>query len=53
MRNLNGLLLLKNILQVIQRRFDYMFSSNTLQEFVTMTEIRTPFSADHFPVPYN
>ena len=26
----------------IQRRLDYMFISNTLQEFVTMTEILTP-----------
>ena len=35
----------------IQRRFDdYMLISNTLQEVVTMTEILTPISTDHFPV---
>ena len=34
----------------IQRRLDYMFISNTLQESVIMTEILTPISTDHFPV---
>ena len=30
----------------IQRRFDYMFISNTLKEFVTMTETMTPTSTN-------
>ena len=30
----------------IQRRLDYMFISKPLQEFVIMTEILTPISAD-------
>ena len=34
----------------IQRRLDYIFISNTLQELITMTEIVTPISTDHFPV---
>ena len=37
----------------IQRRLDYMFISNTLQEFVTMTEILTPISTDHSPVLFS
>ena len=40
----------ENILQVsFQRRLDYMFTSNTLQEFVTMKKILTPVSTDHSP----
>ena len=31
----------------IQRRLDYIFISNTLQELVTTTEILTPISTDH------
>ena len=31
----------------IQSRLDYMLILNTLQEFVTMTEIMTPFLTDH------
>ena len=30
----------------IQRRLDYMFISNTLKEFVTMTETMTPISTN-------
>ena len=30
-----------------------MFISNTLQEFVTMTEILTPISTDHSPVLFS
>ena len=37
----------------IQRRLDQMFISNTLQEFVTMTEILTPISTDHSPVLFS
>ena len=31
----------------IEDRFDYMFISNTFQEFVTMAEILTFISTDH------
>ena len=34
----------------IQRRLDYIFISNTLQELLTTTEILTPISADHSSV---
>ena len=34
----------------IQRRLDYVFISNTLQELVTTTEILAPISTDHCPV---
>ena len=34
----------------IQLRFDYIFISSTLQEFVTIAEILTPVSKDHSPV---
>ena len=34
----------------IQRRLDYIFISNTLQESVIITEILTPISTDHSPV---
>ena len=37
----------------IQRRLDYMFISNTLQEFVTITEILTPISTGHSPVMFS
>ena len=37
----------------IQRRLDYMFIPNTLQEFVTMTEMLTPTSTDHYPVLFS
>ena len=37
----------------IQCRLDYIFISNTLQEFVTMTEILTPISTDHSPVLFS
>ena len=40
----------KDSLGFIQCRLCYMFISNTLQEFVTMTEILTPISTDHAPV---
>ena len=33
----------------IQRRIDYIFISNTLQELVTTTEILTPISTGHCP----
>ena len=34
----------------IQRRLDYIFISNGLQEFVFTTDILTLFSTDHSPV---
>ena len=37
----------------IQRRLDYIFISNTLQELVTTTEILTPISIDHSPVIFS
>ena len=37
----------------IQRRLYYILISNTLQEFVTMTEILAPNSTDHSPVPFS
>ena len=36
-----------------QRRLDYILISNTLQEFVTMTDILTPISTDHSPVLFS
>ena len=43
----------KKFSSLIQRRPDSMFISNTLQEFVTMTEILTPMSTDHLLVPFS
>ena len=43
----------KHYLGFIQRRLDYILISNTLQEFVTMTEILTPVSTDHLPVLFS
>ena len=37
----------------IQRRRNYMFLSNTLQGFATMTEILTHISTDHSPVLFS
>ena len=37
----------------IQRKIDYIFISNTLQELVTTTEILTPISTDHSPVTFS
>ena len=37
----------------IQRRLDYILISNTLQEFVTMTDILTPISTDHSLVTFS
>ena len=37
----------------IQRRLDYIFNSNTIQELVTTTEILTPISTDYSPVPFS
>ena len=37
----------------IQPRLEDMFISNTLQESVTMTEIRIPVSTDHSPVLFS
>ena len=37
----------------IQRRLDYIFISNTLQELVTATEILTPISTDRSPVIFS
>ena len=34
----------------IQRRLDYIFISNGLQEFVSTTDILTPISTDHSPL---
>ena len=36
-----------------QRRFDYVLILNTLQEFVTMTDILTPISMDHSSVLFS
>ena len=38
---------------IIQRRLDYIFVSNTLQELVTTTEILTFISTDHSPVIFS
>ena len=35
---------------MIQRKLDYMFISNSLQEFATMVGILIPISTDHSPV---
>ena len=43
----------KNSSGFIQRRLDYIFALNTLQELVTMTEILTPISTDHSTVPFS
>ena len=43
----------KHSLGFIQYRFDYILISNTLQEFVTMTEILTPISTDNSPVLFS
>ena len=37
----------------IRHRLNYILILNTLQEFVTMTEILTPISADHSPVLFS
>ena len=37
----------------IQGRLDYMFIPNTVQEFVTMTEILNPILTDHSPVVFS
>ena len=37
----------------IQRRLDYILISNTLQEFVTMTDILTPISTDHSSILFS
>ena len=37
----------------IQRRLDYIFISNILQELVTTTEILTPISTDHSPIIFS
>ena len=37
----------------IQRRLDYIFISNTLQNFVTITDIMTPISTDRSPVLFS
>ena len=43
----------QHTLGFIQRRLDYIFISNTLQELVTTTEILTPISTDHSPVIFS
>ena len=43
----------KHSLGFIQRKIDYIFISNTLQELVTTTEILTPISTDHSPVTFS
>ena len=40
----------KHSSSLIQRKLDYMFISNSLQEFATMAEILIPISTDHSPV---
>ena len=37
----------------IQRRLDYILLSNTLQKFVTRTEILTPIPTNHYPVLFS
>ena len=37
----------------IQRRLDYIFISNTLQELVTATNILTPILTDHSPIIFS
>ena len=37
----------------IQLRLDYIFISNALQESVTMADILTPISTDHFLVLFS
>ena len=37
----------------IQRRLDYIFISNTLQNFVAITDIMTPISTDRSPVLFS
>ena len=37
----------------IQRRIDYIFISNGLQEFVSTTDILAPISTAHFPVLFS
>ena len=37
----------------IQRRLDYFFISNVLQEFASTTDILTPISTDHSPVLFS
>ena len=37
----------------IQRRLDYFFISNGLQEFASNTDILTPISTDHCPVLFS
>ena len=37
----------------IQRRLDYIFISNTLQELGTTTEVLTPISTDHSSVLFS
>ena len=43
----------QHTLGFIQRRLDYIFISNTLQELVTTTEILTPISTDHSSVIFS
>ena len=40
----------KHSSSLIQRKLDYMFISNSLQEFATMVGILIPISTDHSPV---
>ena len=43
----------KHSLGFIQRRIEYKFILDTLQESVTMIEILTPISTDHSPVLFS
>ena len=40
----------KHFTGIIQRRLDYIFVSNSLQESVKKTEILNALSSDHYPV---
>ena len=54
MRNLGVLPFAQNYSSgFTQRRLDYIFILNTLQEFVTISEILTPISTDHSPVLFS
>ena len=37
----------------MQRRLDYFFVSNTLQEFVKKTDVFASFSTDHSPICFS
>ena len=40
----------KHLSGIIQRRLDYIFISQNLQEYVTKSDVLNPLSTDHSPV---